>query len=84
MLLGAAAILVLGSVGLCYLYLHNTGELRTLQAQAQQLNSRQQAVNALVSDVVIYSEKNPAIWPILESAGITNRPNRPEAKPASK
>jgi len=73
MLLGAAAILVLGAVGLCWLYLHNTGEMRTLQGQAQQLQLRQQGVNALVQDVAAYSETHPAITPILESAGITNR-----------
>ena len=82
MLLGAAAILVLGAVGLCWLYLHNTGELRALQGQAQQLNARQQLINGLVSDVAKYGETHPAIEPILESAGITNRAAQP--KPASK
>lgn len=75
MLLGAATILVLGAVGLCWLFLHNTGELRTLQAEAQQLNGRQQIVNALVADVVNYSKKDSAVDPILESIGMTNQLN---------
>lgn len=84
MLLGAAAILVLAAVGLCWLYLHNTGELRALQGQAQQLNTRQQLVNALVADVIKYSETHPAVEPILESAGVTNRIPRTETKPATR
>ena len=84
MLLGAAAILVLGAVGLCWLYLHNAGELRTLQAKAQQYTARQQLVNGLVADVAKYSETHHDVEPILESAGITNRAARTETKPSSK
>jgi hypothetical protein len=81
MLLAASAILVLGAVALCWLYLHNNSELRTQQATINGLNARQQAVNALVADTVAYSETHPAVRPILESAGITNRPG---ATPAAK
>lgn len=84
-LLGALAVLVLGAVGLCWLFLHNTGELRTLSFQAQyqanQLNQGQQTVNALVVDSLSYSSNHPAIDPILESAGIKTA--RGSAAPAS-
>lgn len=73
MLLGAAAILVLGAVAVCGLYLHNNSELRTLQMQAQALNNRQAAVNSLVSDVLKYSETHRDIEPLLESIGVTNK-----------
>ena len=90
-LVGALAIFVLGSVGLCWLYLHNRGEARGLQFQVQIQTARQPAVNALVADVIEYSKTHPQIDPILASAGIpTNKtasassPNPAAPKPGSK
>jgi hypothetical protein len=80
MLLGAAAILVLGAVGLCWLYLHNTGEMRSLQGQAQQLQIRQQGVNALVQDVAAYSETIP---PSLLSWSPRASPTGPKPQPSN-
>jgi hypothetical protein len=78
-LVGGLAILVLGSVGLCWLYLHNRGELRTLQFQVQIQTARQPVVNALVADVLEYSKTHPQIDPILASVGIqTNKTTAPK------
>ena len=90
-LVGALAIVVLGSVGLCWLYLHNRGEVRQLQMIIQGQSARQPAVNSLVQDVLEYAKTHPQIDPILASAGIpTNRtasasaPGATSNKPASK
>jgi len=69
-LLGVLALISLWSLVLCYSYNSKTRELRLLNGQAAAINFRQQAANALVLDVMKYSEKNPSIKPILES--ITN------------
>jgi hypothetical protein len=86
-LLGALAVLVLGAVGLCYLFLQNTGQLRALspqvQLEANQLNARQPIVNALVADAVAYSTNHPSIEPILESAGIKTGKGYPTSGSAS-
>jgi len=66
-LLGVLTIIALWSLVLCYSFIAKSRELRTLNAQAAQINFRQQAANALVMDVLEYSKKNPAINPILES-----------------
>ncbi len=84
MLLGAAAIVVLGAAVLCWLYLRDFNDLRTTQGQAQGFNNRQQLVNSLVADVMEYSKTHKDVEPILESAGITNRANRTETKTPAK
>lgn len=85
-LLGVLTLSVLGSVVLCWLYISNTRELRTLQGQAAMINNNRGVINALAADTVEYSKKHPAIDPILESVGLkpgnTNAttPNKPATK----
>ncbi len=69
-LTGVLAICVLASVVLCWLYIHSAGELRSLQVNAAAITQRGRAVMALANDAVEYSQKNPAIVPVLESIGI--------------
>ena len=85
-LLGALTISALLSVGLCWRYISNTRELRSLQAQATIINNNRTVINALANDTVEYSKKNPAIDPILESAGLKPGKAAPTAtnKPATK
>ena len=82
-LLGVLTLSAIASIVLCWLYISNTRELRTLQAQAAQINNNRALINALAIDVVEYSKTHPAIDPILESfnmkpgksaAATTNKP----------
>ena len=82
-LLGVLTLSALASIVLCWLYISNTRELRTLQAQAAQINNNRALINALANDVMEYSKTHQAIEPILESFGmkpgkispaITNKP----------
>jgi hypothetical protein len=69
----------LASVVLCGMYVDDARRLRVLQVQWQAINNNQQVLNALAVDCLEYSKKNPAIDPILETAGI--KPNK--AAPAA-
>jgi len=85
-LLGVLTVSALLSVGLCWLYISNTRELRGLQVQAAMINNKRAAINALANDVAEYSKKNPAIDPILESVGLKPGKSAPTAtsKPTTK
>jgi hypothetical protein len=86
-LLGLLTILALTSVVLCWLYVANTRELRTLQAQVAMVQNNRNLVNSLANDAVEYSKKNSNIDPILESVGLkpksgtTNAPKASTAAP---
>jgi hypothetical protein len=69
-LLVLAVIAAPSATGLCYIYISTTRELRDSQAKVAQINNSRMLINSLVGDLVEYSKKNPAIDPILESAGI--------------
>ncbi len=68
-LLAGAGLSALLSVGLCWFTISNTRELRNLQTQANMINNNRAIAGALVNDAIEYGKKNPAIDPILESAG---------------
>jgi hypothetical protein len=88
MLLGVLTLSALASVVLCWLHISNTRELRSLQAQAAQINSNRAMINALVNESVEYSKTHPAIEPILESVGLNLKPGKSAPattnKPATK
>jgi hypothetical protein len=69
-LLVALLISALASIGLCYLCTRNTILLVQMQQQVAYAQNRGAFMASLVKDAVEYSSKNPAIDPILESAGI--------------
>ena len=85
-LLGALTLSALASVVLCWLYISNTRELRSLQAQAVQINNNRALIDALARDTVEYSKTHPAIDPLLESIGLKPGKFGPTAtnKPAIK
>jgi hypothetical protein len=85
-LLGALTLSALASVVLCWLYISNTRELRSLQGQANIINNNRTVINALANDTMEYSKKNPAIDPVLESVGLKPAKSAPTAtpKPATK
>lgn len=73
-LLVTLAILSVISAIACVKFISRSRDIRQLQNRVGQINAHQALMNQLVSEVVEYSKKNPAIDPILESIG---------AKPAS-
>ncbi|HOC58102.1 MAG TPA: hypothetical protein PKI20_20965 [Verrucomicrobiota bacterium] len=85
-LLGVLVVSALASVVLCWLYISDTRQLRSLQGQANIINNNRTVMTALANDTLEYSKKNPAIDPILESVGLKPaKSNVPAAvKPATK
>jgi hypothetical protein len=68
-LLAVLAVSAVTSVVLCWNYISNTRQLRLLNTTAAQINNNRALLNALATDAVEYSKKNPAIDPLLESIG---------------
>jgi len=66
-LVGALALSALASLVLCWLYIGNTREMRSLQGMVNQVNYFRQVSSALATDAVEYSKTHPAINPILEA-----------------
>jgi hypothetical protein len=85
-LLAALAISALASLILCWLYISSARELHNLQFQTSVINQRQAVMNALATDVMEYSKKNPAVDPILESVFLKQKSSPPAAtnKPPTK
>jgi hypothetical protein len=81
-LIGVLTVSALASVLLCWSYNSRIRELRQLQTQASMINNNRTMINALANDAVEYSKKNPAIDPILESAGL--KPGKPAPASGSK
>lgn len=75
------AISLLLSVIFCLQYTFQARELRRISGQVNHINMYRNWVQALAADCLQYSEKNPAINPILQSVGLTNST---VAKPAAK
>ncbi len=69
-LLVVVVAISLWSVYLCWSFITKSRDLRQLQAQVNFFSSRQQVLQNLLAECVEYSKKNPAINPILESAGV--------------
>lgn len=72
----------LASVGLYFLYMSDTRELRTMQGQISFIANRHAAFNALVADCLEYSKRNQEIDPLLEAFGFKGA--RTAAAPAAK
>ena len=65
-LLACAAI---GSLILCWMYIHTTREIRTIQGYVTNIQQNQRKMQFLANDLVEYSKRNPQIDPILEEVG---------------
>ncbi len=84
-LLGLLVISALFSVFLCYSYMSNVRELRSLQGQAAMINNNDNVIRTLANETVEYSKTNKAIDPVLESVGLKPKSgpvatNKPAAK----
>ena len=66
------------SAVLCMLDIKYTRELRSLQAQVNQINNNINLMNALVSETVEYAKTHPDIDSTLESIGL-----KPKTAPAT-
>ena len=73
-LVGVLAISAIASVVLCYRYVKDSRELRSLQTQMVMIQQREVAIQSLAREAFAYSQKNPAITPLLESLGIQAAP----------
>ncbi len=76
------AISALTSLYLCYACVTNASELSQLQSKATMVNNNRAIMNAVVTDAIEYSKRNPAIDPILEEAKI-KPPSHPQSAPKS-
>jgi hypothetical protein len=80
----AIAVIGVGLGGMQYYF--KTREVRTLQAQIMNYQNKQAIMNNLIAETMQYSQRNPAIDPILEAIGAKPGKNAPAAatKPAGK
>jgi len=70
----ALAVSLIASVIFCIQYINRSRTARSLNGQVMAINQYRTTVQAFVNECVAYSEKNPAILPILESVGIRKNP----------
>ncbi|MEW6303766.1 MAG: hypothetical protein AB1705_09860 [Verrucomicrobiota bacterium] len=75
---GALILLCLVVSALCYQHVQLTREWAQLERQLTAVNKNKTIMNSLAREAVEYSRRNPAINPILQSAGL------PVAAPAAK
>lgn len=80
----AIAVVGVGLGGMQYYF--KTREVRTLQAQIMNYQNKQAIMNNLIAETMQYSQRNPAIDPILEAIGAKPGKNVPTTatKPAGK
>jgi len=87
LLLAATTVMALLSLVLCWTFISNARQLRTLQTQIAIANNNRQMINILAAEAIEYSKKDESINPILEwigaKPGRTNTPT-PGGKPAGK
>ncbi len=87
LLLAVLAVSALASMALCWMYINNARQFRSLNNQMAFINQRGQLTQALVGDIMEYSKRNSAIDPILESIGAKPKAGQPApaaTKPATK
>jgi ABC-type multidrug transport system fused ATPase/permease subunit len=73
----AIAVIGVGLGGMQYYF--KTREVRTLQAQIMNYQNKQAIMNNLIAETMQYSQRNPAIDPILEAIGAKPGKNAPAA-----
>ena len=81
-LLGLLTISALASVVLCWLYISNTRQRNSLQAQANLIVNNRNVMSALVNDTLEYSKTHQGIEPVLESLRL--KPVKPAPAATSK
>ena len=82
--MGLVALSILATASLAFYYVRSVQKLNRLQFQTAIINRNRALVNALVSESVEYSKRNPAIDPILQAVGVKPKSGAPQSLPASK
>lgn len=80
---GVLGVSLILSVIFCLQFIFVTRELRSLTGKAANINATRANMSGLINDCARYSEKNPALDPILESIGV-KLPKTAAPKPAGK
>ncbi len=83
-LLGVLAVSAVLSVIFCAFYVANVREYRSLANQANAIQLRRNAMNALLGDTLEYSKNNAAIDPVLEAFNFRKSASSPTNKPGAK
>ena len=78
----ALGVCLLAAMVFCVQTVNINGDLRNYNGRVTAINTWRATLQSLVADCLEYSNRNPAIVPILEQAGIKG--NKPMAAPASK
>ncbi len=83
LLMGLAALSIVATAALVYRYLYTVHKMNLLASEVAARTRSRTMVNALVSDLVEYSKRDPSIDPILQSVNIKPRPtaSAPSAGP---
>lgn len=74
-LLGVLAISALASLVLTTMYASSTREFRQLQGQVAMMQNNRMIASQLVTDLLEYSKRNPAVDPVLEATGLKKNPS---------
>ena len=74
-LVGVFGLSALVAVALCMLYVPNSRQLRSLQAQVSAINYRRAAVQSLANEAAAYSKQDPSINWVLESIKVKQQSN---------
>ena len=69
-LLGVLTLSALASVFWCFSYLMDSRAMRTYQVETAMINNHRARITAMVQEAAAYSQKNPAILPVLQRLGI--------------
>ncbi|TAK93172.1 MAG: hypothetical protein EPO07_18510 [Verrucomicrobia bacterium] len=77
----ALGVILLAAVFCCIKYVFATRDIRSLNYKLSEGNARRTTMQAFLNDCMAYSEKNPAILPLLETVGIKKNAPIP-TKPA--
>ncbi len=78
------AVSLLLSVVFCLQFIFLTRKVRSYSYQVKAINAYRTGVQALVNDCMAYSQKNPDINPILESAGVRAKAPAPTKQPGTR
>ncbi len=78
------AVSLLLSVVFCLQFMFRVREYRHISGQINIINGERGKIQALAAECMQYSEKNPAINPILEAVGLKPKTVPAGSKPGSK
>lgn len=78
------AVSLLLSVVFCLQFMFRVREYRSISGQINYINTERARIQQLAAECVQYSEKNPAMNPLLEAVGLKAKPAAGATKTGSK